>query len=270
MNMPSYPPARSLLRNIALALVGVLILGAAAKPTPLADEGGGTVHRATGVKSFEGMETPNIKWVVAENKYDKDDFVHIADAGENTVRMTLRYFPQWWDGDPATKSKDRQRAEVKGLGPHQKDGETFEYQTTWRADPDFKGGGRFCHIFQLKATDGDDGAPLVTMSILEGNRDACVHYWPGKSRGFKMVRAFHWKPGEWMTVAIRIKTSTKEDGEVMVSVNGDAFQGVQNVAVYRPQSDDYRPKWGLYRGISDNLPTGESWIEHKNVSARKL
>jgi hypothetical protein len=74
----------------------------------------------------------------------------------------------------------------------------------------------------------------------------------------------------WQHVRIRIKTSTAGDGEILVSVNGDEFQGIKNVAVYRPDATEYRPKWGLYRGTSEDLPKGESYVEHKNASAQKM
>jgi hypothetical protein len=57
---------------------------------------------------------------------------------------------------------------------------------------------------------------------------------------------------------------------VLVSVNGDDFQGAKAVALFRPDATDYRPKWGLYRGTTPKLPAGESWVEHKDASARKL
>ncbi|HTA95749.1 MAG TPA: glycoside hydrolase family 28 protein, partial [Verrucomicrobiae bacterium] len=189
----------------------------------------------------------------------------------NTVRMTLRFHAgDWWDGDRERHDTSRQRAEVKGIGPHQKTGETFEYETTWRTSPNFYGTGRFCHVFQLKALNGENGPPLVTLSVKEGTNDCAVQLWSGNSRGAKPVREFHWSPGVWENVRIRIKTSNSNDGEVLVSVNGDEFQGLTNVAVYRPNATAYRPKWGLYRGTSPNLPPGESYVEHKNASATKI
>jgi hypothetical protein len=230
---------------------------------------------ATSLKSFEGIEEPDVRCIVpadgSGNRFERDDFSNITDIGDNTVRMTLRYEPdKWWDGDRDRHDTGRQRAEVKGLGPHQKTGETFEYSTTWRSDPHFHGTGRFCHIFQLKATDGDNGAPLIVLSILNGPDTAAVRFWPGDSRSFVVARQFNWKPDTWQTVRIRVKTSTTHDGEVLVSVDGDDFAGVKQVNVFRPNATDYRPKWGLYRGISKDLPEGASYIEHRNAAARKL
>jgi len=77
-----------------------------------------------------------------------DDFTNIMDAGSNTVRMTLRYHAgDWWDGDRDRHDTSRQRAEVKGIGPHQKPGEMFEYATTWRTSTNFYGSGNFLPCF---------------------------------------------------------------------------------------------------------------------------
>lgn len=230
---------------------------------------------ATNLAGFEGIEEPVVKYLVVEKKFVPDDFTNITDAGNDTVRMTLRYHVgEWWDGDRDRHDTSRQRAEVKGIGLHQKPGEIFEYATTWRTSTNFYGSGGFCHVFQLKAIDGDNGAPLVTLSVLAGTSNCCVHYWSGGSRGFTNVRQFHWSPGVWENVRIRIKPSSdgngKKEGAVSVSVNGDDFLGVTNVAVYRPEATSYRPKWGLYRGTGKNLPPGESYVEHKDASARPM
>jgi len=226
---------------------------------------------ATNLAGFEGIEEPVLKYLIKEKQFVPDDYVNITDVGDNTVRMALRYHAgEWWDSDRDRHDTTRQRAEVKGIGPHQLTGDTFEYATTWRTSTNFYGAGNFCHVFQLKAVNGEDGPPLVTMSIKAGAADCDVQYWSGYSRGAKVVRAFHWSPGVWENVRIRIKTSNTADGSIQVSVNGDDFQGVTNVAVYRPDATGYRPKWGLYRSTRGNLPPGESYVEHKEPSARKM
>ncbi len=226
---------------------------------------------ATRVKDFEGAEDPVKKYNVAADKIEDDDFANITDVGDNTVRMFLRFRPgEWWDGDQHTDRKDRQRSEVKGIGPHQKTGETFEYGTTWRTDPDFAGTNRFCHVFQLKATDGSNGPPLVTVSVLEKPGMAALRYWSGDAKGFTTAREFAWKPNTWQTLRIRIKVSTGNDGELTCSVDGDDFQGAKGIALFRPESTDYRPKWGFYRGVSKDMKLHDDWVEHKNASAKKV
>jgi hypothetical protein len=223
-------------------------------------------YRSIGLISFEGVEEPIMKYVVADGKAEFDDFVNITDQGDGVVRMTLRYRKDWWDGDQATRRSDRQRAEVKGLGPHQKDQETFEYGTTFRTDPDFRGYGRFCHIMQIKAVDGDKGAPLVTVSLTGANTGQ-VQYDSGND-GFKTARTFTFKPADWNTVRFRLRISSGKDGELSASINGDDFTGVASTPIYRPESTEYRPKWGIYRGTVAGMH--DDWIEHKEALARKM
>jgi hypothetical protein len=245
-----------------LSLVLALAPRSAAQPTTTAKS----------LASFEGIEEPTVRYNPADTAFTPDDFVNITDRGDGVFRMFLRYRPGgWWDGDRATRNTDRQRAEVKGLGPCQKDGETFEYATTWRTNDTFRGSGRFCHVFQLKATDGDGKAPpLVVLSVLEGQRRAAVRYCSGNRRGFETARTFSWQPGKWQAVRIRIKPSTKDEGELTASVDGDDFQGVKNVPLYRPAATEYRPKWGLYRAIGTGFPLGDDHVEHRAVSAAKV
>jgi hypothetical protein len=226
---------------------------------------------ASNLNSFEGREEPTVIYHPGTSTFTDDTFTNITDVGNATVRFSLRYqSPDWWDGDRNTTNDDRQRAEVKGLGVHQENNQTFEYRTTWRTNPEFVGANRFCHIFQLKATDGDDGAPLVTLSLSQGTSTGTIRLWSGAAANSTTVRSFSWDPGEWQTAIIRIKTSPFTDGSVLASINGDTFTGKTNLAVYRPDSTDYRPKWGLYRGTSDQIHLGTDWVEHRNLAAVAL
>lgn len=246
----------SMARFLGIACLGLLGRGAQAET-------------AMRLRDFEGVEEPEVKCLVATGKFERDAFVNIVDAGEGAVRMTLRYFPEWWDGDRTNEDRTRQRAEVKGIGPHQKTGDTFEYATTWRTNPGFRGSDKFCHVWQLKATDGDNGAPLVVLSVLKGDRKVAVRYCSGKASGFTIAQEFPWQPGAWQTVRIRVTTANTAAGAILVSVDGDEFKGVSGVPIFRPDATGYRPKWGLYRGITPQLPVGESWVEHRNASAEK-
>lgn len=227
---------------------------------------------ATRLGSFEGIEEPLVRYTPAAGTFVPDSFVNITELGDGAFRMRLRYRSDVWDGDRDTRNKDRQRAEVKGLGRHQKTGETFEYSTTWRSSPGFRGASRFCHIFQLKSTNGDSGAPVVTLSIDEGRQSASVRYWSGHAKDSTVARDFPWTPGTWQTVRIRVTTSPENaaTGAVLASVNGDEFQGARDVPVFRTGASDYRPKWGLYRAAKPNLDMGDDFIEHRAISANPL
>jgi hypothetical protein len=221
---------------------------------------------ATGLSSFEAIEEPLVKFYPATAQFEPDTFINITDVGGGAFRFFARYNATWWDGDRDTTNRDRQRMEVKGLGPHQRDGDTFEYAFTWRSNAGFRGSSGFCHLFQLKATNGDSGAPLITLSI-RGDK-AIVEANPD---GPKITaREFAWRPDTWQSVRLRVKTSPKADGELLVSIDGDAFRGKTGVALSRPQSTEYRPKWGLYRRAAANGPMGDDFIEHRAISAQQI
>jgi len=207
-----------------------------------------------------------VKYFPGTDRFVPDDYVNIVDEGGGVFRMTDRFRGEWWDGDRDTRNKDRQRAEVKGLGPHQHHGETFEYATTWRLNADFHGTAGFCHLFQVKAINGDAGAPLVTLSI-HGDA-AAVEANPA---GPKIVaREFRWRPGTWQTVRIRLKPSPNADGELLVSVDGDPFTGVRGVAIARPDATEYRPKWGLYRRAAERAAMADDYVEHQAITAQQV
>lgn len=254
---PSLPQATSpLLHLLMLAGVTFFIAGTAMAIQP------------TALTSFDALEEPTVRYSPDTDTFTPDDHPNIVDLGDGVFRMTLRYSSDGWDGDRNMTLRDRQRAEVKGLGPHQKIGETFEYRTTWRSNPEFRGSTRFCHLFQLMTTDGDNRFPLISLSIAEGQESAGVRVWPAGSP--VVVREFPWTPNTWQTVRIRVRTSTTEEGEVTVSIDGDPFTGVHGVVVARPGGSKYRPKWGLYRGVGPDMPLGDDHIEHRNISAHRL
>ncbi len=233
---------------------------------------------ATSLSSFGGEEEPAVIYFPATHTFVSDSYINITDLGGGTFQMLLRYDPTQWDGDRTTSNTDRGRAEIKTLGPHQFIHDTFEYSTTWRTNPEFVGSGSFCHITQLKPVDGvegSSGSPLITTSIFAGTSSAAVRYAsasfsPANVFSPLIVRNITWAPATWLAETIRVRTTAdgENTGQVVVSLNGDSFQGVTNVEVCRPSSTEYYPKWGLYRGTS--VTSGFSpadYVQHSNVSA---
>jgi hypothetical protein len=225
---------------------------------------------ASSLSSFEGREEPTVVYHYNSDSFSSDSYTNITSPASGTFRMQLRFRQNdWWDGDQSGTNKDRQRGEVKGLGAHQHMNETYEYGTTWRSDSNFRGSSRFTHIFQLKATNGTTGPPMVTFSINDGTSSAGVKYCSGGcSSGQTTARGVSWARATWETILIRIHTSTSS-GEVRLSKNGDSMSGKTGTPVYLSGSTDYRPKWGLYRGVNHDSPLTDGYIEHRNVNANK-
>ncbi len=95
--------------------------GAQPATRPYTTDPDGTRH-ALGLKSFDGIEESVVKYVVAEDKTQPQDFKHITDEGGGLMRMFLRANAQWWDGDQGTTRKDRQARRSKGWVPIRKMG----------------------------------------------------------------------------------------------------------------------------------------------------
>jgi hypothetical protein len=229
---------------------------------------------ASSLSSFEGIEEPTVIYHLSSNSFTNDSYVNIVDYAPGEVRMYLRYNANnWWDGDRNTTSSDRGRAEVKGLGVHQLPGETFDYVTKWKTNSTFKQNGHFCHFFQLKGVDGDNGAPLITMSADNGGNSGALQYCSGTQSGFTIARSFTYTPGASMTLKARVKTTTSSSttGSCQLSINGDSLSGKTNIGLYRTSSTEYRPKWGFYRGVGTNDAINTSdYMHHALVSATKL
>jgi len=220
---------------------------------------------ATSMSSFEGEEEPTDRVSSNGSVTGGDTFDNMTSPSSGNFKFYLRFSSSVWDGDRSTGNTDRQRAEVKGLGVHQKNNETFDYSETWRTNRG--GSGSFWHIFQLKATDGDNGAPIIMNSIQSGT-SAAVRYWPGASA--INARNYSFSLNTYTNLVMRIKCATSATGEVRASINGDSFQGHTGVVVSRSGTTDYRPKWGSYRGVSSSSPYGNDTIDHQNVTSTKV
>src|SRR6266498_2211492 len=71
---------------------------------------------------------------------------------------------------------DRQRNEIKTYGPSPAYvkgmyGELCNYRWKFKLDAGFQPSPNFTHIHQIKAGDGDDGAPIITITPREGGTD---------------------------------------------------------------------------------------------------
>jgi hypothetical protein len=239
---------------------------------------------ATSLSSFGGIEEPAQTYFPGTNTFQSDSFVNITDLGGGVFQMKLRYNSSgtmWWDGDRTTGNTDRQRAEVKTLGANQLIHQTFDYTTNWKVSSGFVASGAFCHVTQLKPVDGvegSSGAPMVVTSIESGSSAANVRYAsasfsPANVFTAHLVRNITYTPGTSTVEKIRVRTTAdgENTGQVLVSLNGDGFQGVDNVEVCRPSTTTYYPKWGFYRGVSTTSGFGAAdYVQHSNVTANQI
>lgn len=222
---------------------------------------------ATSFSSFEGEEEPSVRIYASGSSATGDTYDNMTSPSSGVFRFYLRFNSTWWDGDrTSTTTRDRQRAEVKGLGARQYHNETYDYSQRWKTNRG--GSGSFWHVFQLKAIDGDNAAPLVVNSIQSGN-NAGVRYCSGTQSGFTTARSYTFTIGSSMTTTTRIRPATSTTGILQASLNGGSFSGKTSISLYRPSATQYRPKWGSYRGVSSSSPYGNDTVEQSSVSSTR-
>jgi hypothetical protein len=225
---------------------------------------------ATSYSSFGGVEEPTVIYTVSTGNFTSDSYDNTTTPSSGNFRFTLRYRQnQWWDGDRDKMDTTRQRAEVRQLGTRQKNGETYDYSSTWKTNSGFKRGTKFTHITQVKANNGDNAAPLVVVTIVS-NSSMELQKCSGSTQGLSAVASNSFAAGSTYTTRVRLKASTTTSGSLQFSVNGGALKGQTGITMYRPSATEYHPKWGLYRGLDNNQPFGDDYLEHRSVSSTKI
>ena len=201
------------------------------------------------------------------------EIVNITDEGNATFKFVLRHRGSWYDGDrDGTNNRaglNKSRAEVVAPGKsHQVEGETWEYGTTFCVAKDFIPSSGFCNLFQL--------FPVAWMQLkgLTGDTLSGGLYYTSNDNDFAAAgpaRSFTFKRGEWVSFVIRAKVH-KTAGELLLSINGDAYQGKRGFRLYSAKRKDFGSKWGLYTSTTSatSQPLNDSIAWHRNIWMRKL
>ena len=164
--------------------------------------------------------------------------------------------------DDRCENDDRQRCEIKTYNPSPDalkgfQGDTCTYRWKFKLDAKFLASPKFCHIHQLKAVDGDDGKPLITITPRSGKPDKLqIIFTPSEGQGdwtilssadlalFKGVwieaeeKVTYGKNGSYSLILRRVK-----DGVVLLTFSKTGL------ALWRKGASFVRPKWGIYRSL---------------------
>ncbi|MEO6520671.1 MAG: heparin lyase I family protein [Mucilaginibacter sp.] len=171
------------------------------------------------------------------------------------------------------KSFDRQRNEIKTYGPSVRNlkgqlGDTYVYQWKFKLDSSFKAQPTFTHIHQIKAGDGDAGAPIITLTPRYGSPDRMevIHTGSSKqtSKGvLKAVNLADFK-GQWVEVTEKLKYDSHGTYEIEIRRISDGKSllsfSVTDIDLWRSETSFCRPKWGIYRSLKS-----PSYIQDENI-----
>lgn len=208
-----------------------------------------------------------ISKVLGGTAYEVPDCIHpvkhITEAYDEQLKQWVFVFHihATIDNDRC-QNFDRQRNEIKTYGPSDKKvkgeiGKTVVYEWEFKIDSNFKAQPTFTHIHQIKAGDGDAGAPIITLTPRYGNPDKMEVIHTGSSKEtsqsvLKSVDLADFK-GQWVKVSEKLKYGSQgtydieikrvSDGKTLLSYSNP------NIDLWRNGTSFCRPKWGIYRSL---------------------
>src|SRR5678809_444036 len=157
---------------------------------------------------------------------------HIREEFDNTLNknvfvFTLHVTP---DNDRCNGATDRQRNEIKTYGPSPDSlkgqaNETVTYRWKFRIDAGFQPSPSFTHIHQIKAGDGNDGAPIITITPRAGSPDQLEIIHTGNSAAttlgkVKTVDLAAFK-GVWVEVIEKVVYKTNGSIDIVIKKLSD-------------------------------------------------
>jgi hypothetical protein len=155
---------------------------------------------------------------------------------------------------------DRQRNEIKTAASSPAavkafSGDTMNFRWRFKLDEAFQPSSRFTHIHQIKAGDGNAGAPLITFTPGDENTFK-VGYFPDSGPSVTLATtALRPLLGTWLEAnetvtfakhgSLSIRIMRVSDGKVLLNYENP------DIDLLRTRSTFYRPKWGVYRSLRD-------------------
>lgn len=249
-------------RFIITAVVLLLLFSQASlrAQVTLSATGSGTAYDLIDSKGF-GNENPDCR----HTSFGP----HVTQVFDNDLNKYVFVFHSHIVADDdRCGSDDRVRMEIKGGSGSPADmqhtqGQTAYYRWKFKLDANFVPGSRFCHIFQIKAIEGDAGAPLVTITPRAGSPEKMqiIHSSGEGSGGLGTVKEVNLAPfkGNWVEAYVKYKSSEGSAGTFEITLTRVSDGAVlltysnSSLDMWREGADYNRGKWGVYRGKSDNL-----------------
>lgn len=221
----------------------------------LSATGSGAAYDVIDAKGF-GNENPDCK--------HPSFGPHVIQAFDNALNKYVFVFHSHAiaDDDRCT-NEDRVRMEIKGGSGSPADmqhtqGQTAYYRWKFKLDAGFIPSSRFTHIFQIKAIDGDDGAPLITITPRAGTpqKMQIIHSSGEGSGSLGTVKEVDLAPfkGNWVEAYVKYKSSDGSAGTIELTLtrvsDGLVLLSYTNnsLDMWRTGASYNRGKWGVYRG----------------------
>lgn len=190
---------------------------------------------------------------------------HISEVYDSTLcRFVFLFYMHVTPDNDRCSAFDRQRNEIKTFGPSPDSlkaflNDTMTHHWKFKLDSGFQPSPNFTHIHQIKAGDGDDGAPIITLTPRFGHPDKMqvIHTGSSSATSLGTVLQVDLTPfkGTWVEAEEHIIYKTNgtysitirrmRDDSVLLSYTNT------NIDMWRNGTTFARPKWGIYRSLNN-------------------
>jgi hypothetical protein len=211
-----------------------------------------------GLGAFEGIE---------------DDRAH-SDPGRKHIYVEGDHYRVDMNMTIRDSSPDRQRNEVKGMRAGGRileldKGETWRLTYSMFIPSSLQATTSFTHIMQLKMP-GNGSGPILTTSLRQkGNRPTIeLNLFDQALVGDTDLAPLQ---NKWITSTIEFKIGDKPDGYVAwtLTSGGATVLNVKKTGADTFLADRVRPKWGIYRSLSDKAHLQDTYLLLTNMQAFK-
>ena len=228
------------------------------------------IHEYMRSLGWDYSEHPNI------SKNDHYQGVHCEVLFDKALQQHVFQFTnhanaEALDSDRGRLLSDRQRNEMKSQTNaewHKLNGNWNEWQRLewkFRIPKGFQPSTSFCHLHQLKAQEGNNGAPLITISTRSdgkgGNKRVQVIHTGDNPQSTKGILVDNLPladfEDEWIQAetemhythhgTFRVKLTRISDGKVLVN------QSFSNIDLWRKNATNIRNKFGIYRSLGRKM-----------------
>lgn len=191
---------------------------------------------------------------------------HIAELWDSTLHCyVFAFYIHVTPDNDRCVAFDRQRNEIKTYGPSPDSlkgflGDTVTHEWKFRLDPGFQPSPSFTHIHQIKAGDGDDDAPIITLTPRFGHPDKMqvIHTGASSATSLGTVLSVPLAPflGHWVKAEEHIIYRTA--GSYSLTIRRMSDDSVlltysnTNIDMWRNGTTFVRPKWGIYRSLDNS------------------
>jgi hypothetical protein len=156
---------------------------------------------------------------------------------------------------------DRQRLEIKteGSSPDYVKGflnDTVTFRWKFKLAPGFQPSTSFTHIHQIKAFDGDAGAPIITLTPRKGSPNTLqlIHIDSTGTTTFLTSTDLDPFVGTWIEAYEKITYNTHGKYSLVLTRLSDGAQlfsySNDDIDMWRNGTTIVRPKWGIYRSLN--------------------